>query len=855
MLITGERTFSPELRHELLTQVNAIIGYSEMVLEEIIDRGMSAWRADLDKIRASGADLLLFLESSRSNPDSLDFTSDLLYFIRTLVTTIVGYADLLIEEADQDTSAQTLRDLEIIRNAGYALVSRLQELVEAGTPLENLGGAMSAVFPLMRDAVSAMQVRKLPVSAARLLIVDDDVINLDLLSLELSRRGYQVETATGGKQALQMIQDEKYDLMILDLVMPEMSGLDVLERLHEAQSLLDLPVVVISAWTEISDIARCIELGAEDFLPRKFNSALLQARIRSILEKKWLREQRQAMLEEKQKTEQLALLASEKKFRQLVSGALVGIFRATLEGVVLEANPVMLALLGFDSVDELNKMGPSRIFVEPMHWLRLQQLLQQSAVASFETRLMRKNGETFPVSMNVKIVASEEDGQVFLEGTLEDITARKQVEEELRIAATAFETDEGILITDCDARIVRVNRAFTRLTGYLAEEAIGKTPTLLHSGRQSVDFYRRMWEALLRDKYWQGDIWNRRKNGEVYLEWLTITAVCDADGQVTHYVAVFSDITQRKLAEEKISFLAYHDRLTELPNRTLFYDRLSQTMSLARRKADRFALLFLDLDGFKEINDLYGHEAGDVVLKATASRLLSCVRDVDTVARMGGDEFAIVLSEIALAHDVAAIAEKIIHLLSEPVVLSNGRSCSVGVSIGIAIHPEDGAEIDRLMSAADSAMYQSKSAGKGMYTFAGGMAESRPWFVLEPAYLLGEASIDHQRIETVCMLNGLNEMVQNSVSEPEIHRAFDEFVTHVQAYLGEEERLMEGCGYQNDAHIREHRHLLAEFEGLKDKMQSGGEYMVLQSLKGWFIDHAMNLDRAFAEFYQKSLIA
>lgn len=298
-----------------------------------------------------------------------------------------------------------------------------------------------------------------------------------------------------------------------------------------------------------------------------------------------------------------------------------------------------------------------------------------------------------------------------------DITDRKQAELELRIAATAFETKEGMLITDRDANIIRVNHAFTHFTGYGAAEVIGKKPTILKSGRQDAAFYKGMWDSLLRNRFWEGEIWNRRKNGEIYPEWLTITAVTNANGEVTNYVGVFYDITQRKIDEEKINFLAYHDSLTALPNRVLFYDRLSQAISQARRRDSRLALLFLDMDGFKSINDDYGHQAGDVVLQSAANRLLACVRDVDTVARLGGDEFAIVLGEIEKTEDVITIAEKIIQKLMEPLLLRDVRECCIGVSIGIAIYPDDGTEIDSLMSVADSAMYASKAAGKGTYTF------------------------------------------------------------------------------------------------------------------------------------------
>lgn len=286
---------------------------------------------------------------------------------------------------------------------------------------------------------------------------------------------------------------------------------------------------------------------------------------------------------------------------------------------------------------------------------------------------------------------------------------------ELAIAAVTFNAHDGVIVTDESHIIIRVNQSFTKITGYESEDVLGKTPAVLQSGRQSPEFYSQMKEALACDKCWQGEIWNRRKSGEIFPEWLTITSVGSDSGK-QYYVGVFSDITNRKLYEEKISFMAYHDQLTRLPSRELFYEALSNALSQVNRRQDSLALFYLDLDGFKAINDAYGHEAGDEVLKIVSRRLESCVRDEDTVARLGGDEFAIILSGIASSSDATSVAEKIIRKLSETMNLQADISCTVGVSIGIAIYPEHGAEIDRLIGAADSAMYKSKLGGKNSYT-------------------------------------------------------------------------------------------------------------------------------------------
>ena len=293
--------------------------------------------------------------------------------------------------------------------------------------------------------------------------------------------------------------------------------------------------------------------------------------------------------------------------------------------------------------------------------------------------------------------------------------------QELRIAATAFETQEGILITDVNHRILRVNRAFTLLTGYDAQEVVGQTPELLKSGRHEVGFSERMWEAIARDKYWQGEIWSRRKNGEIYPAWLTTTAVIDATGQMTHYVSVFTDITLRKQAEEQIHQLAFFDPLTKLPNRRLLIDRLHHIMASGTRYSTHSALLFIDLDNFKTLNDTKGHDVGDLLLIEAAQRLQAYVRGGDTVARLGGDEFVVMIvnlsEEVELAAAQAkAAGEKIRESLSQPYRLRNFEyhsSCSIGISL---FHAHD-VSVDDLLKRADTAMYQAKTAGRNTLRF------------------------------------------------------------------------------------------------------------------------------------------
>ena len=275
---------------------------------------------------------------------------------------------------------------------------------------------------------------------------------------------------------------------------------------------------------------------------------------------------------------------------------------------------------------------------------------------------------------------------------------------------------EGVLITDPNGVILSVNHAFTEFTGYEANEAIGNTPALLRSGRQSEAFYRHMWLTLQNEGQWEGEIWNRRKDGKHYLEWLTISGVRDESGTITHYVAVFSDITTEKENEERLYHLAHYDLLTDLPNRMLFYDRLRQGLLRARRNKRQVAVMFLDLDGFKQVNDELGHPAGDELLRQVARRLSGVLRASDTVARFGGDEFTISAPDLAPDEDISRVAQKIIEAVAKPYYLGSNR-VQVTTSVGISLFPRHGDDPDTLITHADMAMYETKKGGKNSYRF------------------------------------------------------------------------------------------------------------------------------------------
>ncbi|HUW50800.1 MAG TPA: EAL domain-containing protein [Sulfuricella sp.] len=287
----------------------------------------------------------------------------------------------------------------------------------------------------------------------------------------------------------------------------------------------------------------------------------------------------------------------------------------------------------------------------------------------------------------------------------------------LRLAERVFETTfEGIMVTDANSAIESVNPAFTKITGYGLDEVAGKKPSILSSGRHDREFYRKMQSDLAENGCWQGEIWNRRKDGEIYPEWLSMSTVKNKEGEITNYVAIFSDITERKASEDHVRHLAHHDALTNLPNRILLLERLGHALVHAHRQGTLVVVMFLDLDRFKIINDTLGHAVGDKLLKVIAGRLSECVREDDTVARLGGDEFVILLEDVASIQSVTGVAQKLIHALERPVVLEH-QEMFITTSIGISVYPDDGDSADILIKHADTAMYRAKERGRNNYQF------------------------------------------------------------------------------------------------------------------------------------------
>jgi len=442
-----------------------------------------------------------------------------------------------------------------------------------------------------------------------------------------------------------------------------------------------------------------------NYLPIFFSHAalLLSGEIRNLL---------------RQRTE-ATLRESERKLSVILESVDAFIYLKDLQGCYLFANRQVLDLFGATLEQVVGRSDEHFFDAETAANIRRNDarvLRDGEILKREETNHNLKDGRdsTF---ISVKLPLRNEAGNIYaLCGISTDITERKQAEKSLQLAASVFtHAREGIMITDGEATILDVNDAFSRITGYRREDVVGRNPRLLKSGRQQSEFYAAMWRTLVEKGYWYGEIWNRRKNGEVFAEMQTISAVRDTQGTIQQFVSLFSDITSIKAHEQELERIAHYDALTTLPNRVLFADRLHQAMAQAERRGLRLAVVYLDLDGFKAVNDNHGHDAGDLLLIAISSRMKQVLREGDTLARLGGDEFVAVMLDLSDADASLNMLTRLLAAAAEPVHVGE-LALQVSASIGVTFYPQsEEVDADQLLRQADQAMYQAKLAGKNRY--------------------------------------------------------------------------------------------------------------------------------------------
>ena len=560
----------------------------------------------------------------------------------------------------------------------------------------------------------------------KILLVDDEtgihaLFRLALQGLEVEGRTVQLFDASSAEEAKGLLSEHPdMALVLLDVVMEtEQAGLTLVWFIRQALNNRLVQIVLITGQPGYAPQRRVVieyeingyRLKSELTADKIFVSVYVAIRAHHALLK--ISRQQQLLDEAERRAQEDRML---KAF--IVESSEDAIIGKTLDGIVTSWTRAAEKIFGYTAEEMIGHSLSTIIPVDRRDEDRkvMVSIMRGEVINLFETERIRKDGSRINVFLTISPIRNLESFTVGISEIARNITERKQAEVKLQLAANVFtHAREAIMITDLVGSIIDVNDTFTRMTGYSRDEILGKNPRLLKSGHQSKSFYKAMWNDLIEEGYWSGELWNRRKNGEIYVEMKTISTVRDALGKAQHYVSLSSDITLLKEHEKQLEHLAHYDVLTSLPNRVLLADRLHQCMASVQRRALRLGVVFLDLDGFKEVNDNHGHDIGDRLLMSLASRMKQTLRDADTLSRLGGDEFVAVLPDLTSIEDCLPMVNRLLSVIAEPVTINN-ISLKVSASLGVTFYPQSqDVDADQLLRQADQAMYQAKVAGKNRY--------------------------------------------------------------------------------------------------------------------------------------------
>ena len=567
------------------------------------------------------------------------------------------------------------------------------------------------------------------VAVWKVLLVDDEddihaVLQMALKDIRVEGRPLQLFDAKSAKQAKALLAEHPdISLILLDVVMEtELAGLELVQHIRRDICNRMVQIVLVTGqpgYAPQREVVSDYEIDGY-----RLKSELTADKI-FVSVYAALRTYRALRDAERQRSELESLAGDlrerEERLRSVVETAPDAIVQADPAGNIIGWNEGASRIFGYSTVDILGQ--PLNRLMPGWHWNATSTgqtepqpgLTPRHVGKSLELIAFNKSGSEFPVEL---VLGSwETPTGAHFSAVIRDISDRKRTETGLRLAASVYANSyEGIVITKSDMTIVDVNPAFTRITGYRLEEVVGLTPRLLSSGRHGAEFYRTMWDSIANNGFWQGEVCNRRKTGDLYTEILSLSVVRDNAGAIQHYIGVFSDISLLKAHEEELHRIAHYDQLTNIPNRRLLLDRLAQALARTRRTKRSVAVCYLDLDGFKSVNDRLGHAAGDRLLVAISERLKGVLRADDTLARLGGDEFVLLLTDLVEPKECQQALDRVLAIVREPLQIEDS-TVAVSASIGVTVYPQDDVDADTLLRHADQAMYLVKEEGKDKYHF------------------------------------------------------------------------------------------------------------------------------------------
>lgn len=536
------------------------------------------------------------------------------------------------------------------------------------------------------------------VSPALILVVDDDEAALLMMVVTLEKSGFNVRSAADCASARILFSAHKFDVVLLDVMLPDGDGFDLCKEFLLQPNGRDLPIAMVTGLDDLESIQIGYQSGATDFITKPVSWGILPYRIHYILQgSRTIRD----------------LSLSESKTRALLSSIPDILVRIHRDGWVLD---MQVGSIDFDIKDWFYSVEGEAYGRLPPEVNAAVAVHIAAALNGDGIQLLEFQWSQVPELVHFweARIQHRDDNEVLM--VVRDITQRKQHENQLRLSAKVFEgTNEAILIADANLNIISVNRAYQHMTGYSETEVLADICTN-KIGLQNISFFGHIISVLKERGYWQGELLNERKNGEIFPCWFSINQVLDARGEPENYIAIFNDISEHKNSRAKIDFLAHHDSLTGLPNRTLLNDRIEMAINVASREHKKLGILFIDLDRFKNINDSLGHLVGDQILKETANRLTEVIRSGDTASRLGGDEFVVLFPRVSDERDLAELTHKLSIALQKPYTVDS-ISLHITPSIGIAVYPEDGETFDALIKNADAAMYLAKEKGRNNYQF------------------------------------------------------------------------------------------------------------------------------------------